>query len=337
MSENLEKVFKDFVNDIILVFPEYKERLYEYYKELLVEKLSDPDSGTESDSESGSESESESESEKLHPKLVEFLNNIEKISDKVADKDLELFNSDPIILQNVSFKVMWKSDISDNTKNNIWKYLQTFCIIKINIDSGDKINDVIKSLESQEKIKDKQTFKNMKKLKKLNEAININEINKIITENPDSINTGLEEMDSLFKNTNIGKMAQEISEDLDLENMISGDGGGIDKLLNGDNMMNIIQKISTKVNEHATGENAEDLMGEATNICDTMKSNPLFSSLMGMQGQLFSSMGQPPSSTSQPSNDVRNINLGNHSSEAARNRLQKKLQEKKMTIEKVEK
>ena len=260
------------------------------------------------------------------------MNNIEKISDKVAEKDFELFNSDPIILQNVSFKVMWKSDISDNTKNSIWKYLQTFCIIKINIDSGDKINDVIKSLEIQEKIKDKSTLKNMKKLKKLNEAININEINKIITENPDSINTGLEEMDALFKHTNIGKMAQEISEDLDLENMIGGDDGGIDKLLNGDNMMNIIQKISSKVNDHATGENAEDLMGEATNICDTMKTNPLFSSLMGMQGQLFSSMGQPP--PSKPSENVKNINLGNHSGEAVRNRLQKKHQEK-MKVDKV--
>ena len=84
-------------------------------------------------------------------------------------------------------------------------------------------------------------------------------------------------------------------------------------------------------------ENAEDLMGEATNICDTMKTNPLFSSLMGMQGQLFSSMSQPPPSSFRPSNDVRNINLGNHSSEEARNRLQKKLQEKKMKVNKVEK
>ena len=33
--------------------------------------------------------------------------------------------------------------------------------------------------------------------------------------------------------------------------------------------------------------NSEQLIREATQICGTMKDNPLFSSLMGMQSQMF--------------------------------------------------
>ena len=55
------------------------------------------------------------------------------------------------MLQNVSFKLIWNSDISDDTKSKIWKYLQTFCIISINEKSNNKIGDAIKSIESNEK------------------------------------------------------------------------------------------------------------------------------------------------------------------------------------------
>ena len=51
----------------------------------------------------------------------------------------------------------------------------------------EKINDVIKLIDSNEKVKDKETVRNMKKLKKLNEEFDIKEIKKIISENPESI------------------------------------------------------------------------------------------------------------------------------------------------------
>ena len=315
MSQNINLLFKSFVTDIVDVFPEYKDRLYKYYKEVL-----EGDGGDE---------------ENLNPKITEFLDNVNELSDKIANKDLTLFDTDPIILQNVSFKMMWKSDISSQTKSSIWKYLQSFCIIKINIESGDKINDIIKKLESKEKVNDKKTLKDMKKIKKLNEAFNIEELNKIIAEDPESVNSGLDEMDQLFKNTNIGKMAQEISEDLDIEGLMSGEGGGLENLLNGENMMNIIQKIGSKINMDENSQENSNLMDEAKNICDSMQSNPLFSSLMGMQGNLFSSMGQQV-----PKNEnVKNINVNNkdHNPNVTKQRLQKKLQEKqKLNVEKVD-
>jgi hypothetical protein len=103
MSENIYKLFTSFVDDIIIVFPEYEKRLKTYYKEILDTDVQDE-----------------------HPKMSEFLENIELISDKIVDQDITLFQEDPIILQNVSFKLIWNSDNTAQTKNNLWNYLRTF-------------------------------------------------------------------------------------------------------------------------------------------------------------------------------------------------------------------
>ena len=132
MSENSSKLLQSFINDIIDVFPEYENRLLKYYQPKLEEGI-------------------------VNDKLTEFLENIDLISEKIVNKDIKLFDEDPIILQNVSFKLLWNTkDISDQTKNSIWKYLQTFCAMNIqNNSEKEKIDEVIKSIESHEKVKDK--------------------------------------------------------------------------------------------------------------------------------------------------------------------------------------
>ena len=201
MSENSSKLLQSFINDIIDVFPEYKNRLLKYYQTKLEE-------GIDND------------------KLTEFLENIDLISEKIVNKDITLFDDDPIILQNVSFKLLWNTkDISDQTKNSIWKYLQTFCAMNIkNNSEKEKIDEVIKSIESNEKVKDKETFKNMKKLQKLNENFDVNNLEKVIGENPNSVGEGMNEMDKMFENTSIGKIAKEITEELDIEILLQMEG-----------------------------------------------------------------------------------------------------------------
>ena len=312
MSENVNKLFKSFIDDIINVFPEYKGRLLSYYKEVVETKKND------------------------HPKIIEFLKNMDEISEQVINKDVTLFEEDPIILQNVSFKLIWNSDISDQTRNSIWKYLQTFCIVNIQSESTtEKINDVIKLIDSNEKVKDKETVRNMKKLKKLNEEFDIKEIKKIISENPESIDQGVNQMDTMFENTNIGKIAKEITQDLDIESIVSG-GGGIEDLLTGGGMANIMKTITSKMNDKEGQMDTDQLMKESTEICGSMEGNPLFSSLLGMQGDMFKNMSQEAPS---PQPDTKQINLNNssHNPRTTKERLQKKLKEKQnMTIEKID-
>ena len=179
MADNLTKVFKSFVEDIVKVFPEYENRLNTYYKDVL-----------ENEEYSGE-------------KLTDFLNNIEEIMDRIVDQDTKLFNEDPIILQNVSFKTIWKSDITSKTRMDIWKYLQSFCIIKINMDSSkEKMDEVLKKIELNEKVRDKKTVNDMKKLKKLNESINNKELEKLFEENPEKVTESMNEMENMFENTN---------------------------------------------------------------------------------------------------------------------------------------
>lgn len=310
MSESASKLFKSLIKDIIIVFPEYEKRLLKYYSTTL-----------ENDNNED-------------PKLKDFLENLEEITDNIIEKDINVFNNDPVLLQNVSFKLIWNSDITDNTKNSLWKYLQSFCIINIQNKSGkDKIQEVLKKIESKEKVKDKETVKNMKKIKKLNESFDVNEIKDVLENKPETVEKGMNEMDQMFTNTGIGKLAKEITEELDIENMVNN-GGGIQDLFSGGNMANIMQTISSKMNDNQDTLNSDDLMKEATNICSSMQDNPLFSSLMGgMSGDLMGVLGG--GNIPQGESNVKNIKVGDkkHDPNKTRERLQNKLKEK-TTVEK---
>jgi hypothetical protein len=319
MSENSNRLFQSFIKDIIDVFPEYEKRLTNYYQPTL-------DSDSPDD-----------------PKLKDFLENVNEISSQIIDKDISVFDGDPVILQNVSFKLLWNSpEMSDQSKNVIWKYLQTFCTINIQRESEqDKIDDVIKKIESNEKVKDKETVKNMKKLQKLNEKFDIKEIESVIKNNPGTIDEGMDEMDKMFQNTSIGQIAKEITEELDIENILNN-GGGIQDLFSGGNMANIMQTISSKMADKKDTMGSEDLMKEASNICNSMQGNPLFSSLLGMQGGVMESMMKGMNTEMEPPQpkpeNIRNIEVKDtsHDPNKTKTRLQKKLKEKQMTVEKKE-
>ena len=169
-------------------------------------------------------------------------------------------------------------------------------------------------------------------MKKLNETFDINEIRNALESNPETVEKGMNEMDKMFENTGIGKLAKEITEELDIENMINN--GGIQDLFSGGNMANIMQTISSKMSDNQD-MNSDDLMKEATNICSSMQGNPLFSSLMGgMSGDLMGSLtGQ--NMPEKPEQPVKNIKIGDkkHDPNKTRERLQKKLKEK-TTVEK---
>jgi hypothetical protein len=325
MTENSSKLFKSFIKDIIAVFPEYEKRLNKYYNTTLTSDNTED------------------------PKLKEFLENVEEISSQIINKEISVFEDDPILLQNVSFKVLWNSNgMSDQSKNSIWKYLQTFCAINIQSSSEqDKIDDVIKKIESNEKVKDKETLKNMKKLQKLNENFDIKELESLIQGNNPSGNGDMKEIDQMFENTSIGKIAKEITEELDIENILNN-GGGIQDLLSGGNIANIMQTISSKMSDNKDMGDSNDLMKEATNICSSMQGNPLFSSLLGMQGggvmetmmkEGMDSMMNAGAETPKATEQVRNVSIKDtaHDPNKTKSRLQKKLKEKqKMTVDKKE-
>ena len=314
MSEQIQELFRNFIQDTIKVFPEYDKRLNKYYSVIIHD---------------------EDDDEKKSSVFSDFMENIEEITKDVCDENLKMFEKDPIILQNVSFKVIWESNITNDTRLSIWKYLQSFCMYNFNKSQGD-IDEIVKTLQQNEKVKDKENLLKAKRLKKLSESIKNSSIEAKLNGNPEVIEGALEndesmkQMEDILENTGIGRIAKEVTEELDIEGML-GEGGGIEDIMKGDNMMNIFQSISSKIEGANSG--GGNIMEEAMGITKNMKDNPLFSSMFSSLSKMDPSKSEAFSEAKE-NTDNRRIRLSNsHDGSETKKRLQKKLKEKEGRLE----
>uniref|UniRef100_A0A6C0BTN6 Uncharacterized protein n=1 Tax=viral metagenome TaxID=1070528 RepID=A0A6C0BTN6_9ZZZZ len=269
INKQLSSIFSSFIRDLSKTFPELKNCLYRNY-----------------------ESEITNESINLEecPKIKEFLDKIKLNEEFIKNKDESFFQKDFELLEEISFKRLWEKNISDKTKNIIWKYLQSFSIININLNSSDKLKDILESMKeseeiSKDKIKDKKTAKDLKDLKKLTENISEPEVTE------DELD--LENMLGGMMNSDIGKIAKEVAENMDFENIL----GNVDEssnpmelmsqLLNPEKMNSIFQNINQVMDTKVKNGDLkpEDLKKEAENMYGNMSSNPMFSSMMNQMNQ----------------------------------------------------
>ena len=246
-------LFKGFINDILKVFPEHKECIDKNYCDILeLNEISIDDNEI----------------------ILEFLNNIDSNSNDISNKNSDIFTDELFLIKEISMKSIWESDISDKTKNNIWKYLQAFCVINISRNSNDKINEVLKSIESNEKVTDKKTVKEMKKLKKMNENLN-----KEVKDEDTNTDTGTNnDIENLVENTAIGNLAKEITESMGFNDNGEPD---MEDIMKPENMMNMFQTINTTLNEKINNKELDmsNLFGEASGL---MNNNDMMKGMMGM-------------------------------------------------------
>jgi hypothetical protein len=66
---------------------------------------------------------------------MDFISNSIPYLEKIAMRDERLFTSKdkPAIIDAMNIEKIWNSGISENTKNTIWKYIQSFFTIGIKI------------------------------------------------------------------------------------------------------------------------------------------------------------------------------------------------------------
>ena len=243
------------------------------------------------------------------------------------------FESVISILKNLDFKILFESeDLSEESREKMWDYIQTLFVLGESI-----IND-------SERVK--KLVRNFKRLRNPEEANQL-ESSEAATEasqeeEPDDEDRQILEMlknlserkpekpldENMFENGMIGKLAQELSEELDIEKMglnISEEGNVdsiFSNLLSGDNpmkFMNLIQtvgkKIQTKMDEN--GLDQEALVNEATSMMSNLQgNNSMFDNLMKQAGNL-GGMGMGAQNNS------------NTGSNATRDRLKKKLDARK--------
>ncbi len=87
-------------------------------------------------------------------------------------KNLEFFDLEIEFLEEISFKRLWTKNISNKTRESIWKYLQTFQIININLKSSKDLRNALSQIGTDTEVEvDRSTVKDLKKLKKLSEGL----------------------------------------------------------------------------------------------------------------------------------------------------------------------
>lgn len=255
-------IFSDFIRDLSKTFPEIKSCLYRNYEDCLTveDKCLDD-----------------------LPKLKRFLELIGDYEKMITDKNLEFFDLEVEFLEEISFKRLWEKNISNKTRESIWKYLQTFQLININLKSSQQLKDVLGDLGTDKEVEvDKQTAKDLKRMKKLSEGVK--------SEVPGE--SELDDMLSGLMGGGIGDIAKEVAKDLDIENMF----GNVDEnsnpmelmaqMMNPEKMGSIFNNINSVMEKKMeSGElSQESLKSEAEGMMGKMSENPMFKNMMqGMQ------------------------------------------------------
>ena len=291
-----------FVNNIIEFYPEYKETLDEYYKEIL-----------------------ESESCNDDKYIKRFMRKFAGMKNDISNKNVEIFNESIFILKNIDFKELWENEkTTDTNKEILWDYLQTLYVIGETIisDSGKikKLVENFKKVRNNEEIEEGDTENE----EIFNMIKNLSEKQKLKQENGE--NGGINE--ELLNNGLIGNLAKELAQDINLEDMDigideSGDVNDIfSKIMSGDNpmkFMNLIQNVGQKIQTKLSDGNIDQskLVEEAQNMMGMLgNNNPVFDSLLkNAKKEMEKGTLQPPKNTSH--------------NNPTRDRLRKKLAERK--------
>lgn len=260
LNEKILSVFKKMVNDIMDVYPEQKGSIYEKYENVMnMETLNLEECEL----------------------LKIFMENINKNSSKITSKDVNVITDD--LIDGIPLKKIWESDISDSVKDEIWKYLQTFCIISINLNSSKELQELLSGETETIDPENRKDLKDLKRIKKLKESIDTINTNK---------SSDVPDMNGIFSNTGIGQLAKEIAEGLNFEEML-GQNSDLDEgeqnmedvmqnIMNPANFMNLFQNINSKVQDKIKSGDIDESMltGEAQNLYGNFQNNPMFQSMM---------------------------------------------------------
>ena len=278
VPDEFKNVIGDFVRDILTTFPEYKEVLEKY------------DLENEEDIKSLYEYCSE-----VYPER--FFDLLYKNDEMFKDDDLNLY-----FLPDIDFKDIWSANISDNTRDIIWKYLQliVFSISK-SLDSANMFGDTQKMFEAidENELRDKLE----KTIDEMSSMFDMSGMDMDMDMSGVDISGMMPDANEIHEHLNnlldgkLGRLAAEIAEEtandlnLDLsdnENMMNV----FQNLFkNPQKLMGMIKKVGNKLDEKIkSGEIKEsEIMSEASELMNKMKN------MSGMKemNKMFSQMGVP--------------------------------------------
>jgi hypothetical protein len=243
--EKFNFYLKSFLNEMIVIFPEYKSDIENSYTELLKEDNLNSD---------------------IY--IKEYMNSIKNYNSYVAKKDDDLFkqSNELFFIRKIDFRNVWAKDIDEKTRENIWKYLQTLIVLgKKVIGDDEEIEQLLDNFNNPE-------IENMKK-----ETVNMMDMLKNMTQT-----TPEPQENNPFQGGLINDIAKELTSELNLDNLNIGEPKNMNEAFNnllggnnGGNFLDLINKVGAKIqNKVQSGSiNQGDLMKEAQNMMGNLK-NP---------------------------------------------------------------
>lgn len=257
------KLFNNFINDIINVFPEQKTNIYNNYeKELINNNYEICDS-----------------------KINDFCILLDNKFDLIITKNEDIFSEK--ILTGVDFKKLWLSNINDKTKKNIWSYITSLLLVYLSYVISKELDCPLSSIKSK-KLTSNQLEK-IKKIKKLSSLVK-NSSNSFM--NDPALNK-IFNMTKNFENTSIGNIAKNITEELNINSIMGENKDPMALLQDPSKFMNVFNGLDKKIEHQVKNGNykKDDLLKEATEICGMMKGNQYFDNIMQQCGNMSGNMG----------------------------------------------
>ena len=315
------KILKEFVPDLLHTFPEYKDTLHAGIIDILKD-----------DFQTELASSVYYHCVKVYPER--FLD--------ILYQNTDMFENDEVnteFLPNIEFSSLWKSDISDKTREIVWKYLQLVLFSVISeVTDGQSFGDSAKLFEAidEDELKRKleQTLNDMQNIFDFSgneeagtDPSNINFDN---LPDPESINNHINSM----LGGKLGALAREIAEetanDMDIE---MGDATSVNDVFqklfqNPGKLLSMVKNIGSKIeNKIKSGDIKEsELIQEAGEMMAKMKSMPGMGNLQSMLGKF----GLPTGKNSKVNMGAFNAHLQQNLKQSqTKERMHRRLAERK--------
>lgn len=279
--KEFKKVISDFINDIKITFPEYAMIINKYfYGEVRLQN------NTATISDEIYDKTFNFCKTKYAPRFFDILYQNTSIFEEDSTEDTEF-------LPNIYFKNLWNCDISDKTKETIWKYLQLIVFSVVGkVDDEGQFGETLKLFEAinDSEFKDKldETFEG---IKNMFEDTTDASGEKFDVPKPEDMH---EHINGLLKGK-LGNLATEIAEEIigdlniDESNTESVNDLFSNMIKNPSKLMGIVNKVTNKLENSIKSGNIKEseFLNETTEMMKQMNN------MLGMKNvqSLFSKMG----------------------------------------------
>ena len=208
-------------------------------------------------------------------------------------------NIDTMFLPGIDFKDVWKSDISNGTKETIWKYLQLMMFTIIGkVDSQESFGDAAKLFESinENELKQKleDTLGNLQNMLDSDDGpIDVSGVDQL--PNSEQVHDHI----SGLLDGKLGKLAKEIAEETAAELNFDAEGAtSVNDVFqslfkNPGKLMNLVKNVGGKLDDKIkSGEIKEsEIMEEASGLLGKMKDVPGMGDIQSMMKKMGKDMG----------------------------------------------